>query len=168
MVIDIGQGLGIDEDTLTTVVIDARVVRRELVGSSDPADRVVAALAMGDVPLAASLLHSMDDDRGFRATALRAELAQAQGKHADAVRIYSGLLRDDTLSDIRRATALQHLGKAQLRAGHVHGARRSLRAALDLRRRIGAPPDQIRSSELALAQGATPRDGTGPTVDDAT
>ncbi|MBO1753956.1 tetratricopeptide repeat protein [Allobranchiibius sp. CTAmp26] len=150
MVIDIGQGLGIDEETLTTVVIDAHVVRRELIESSDPADRIVAALAMGQASLAASMLDSLED-RGFRATALRAELAQVQGRYVDATRIYTELLRDSELSDGRRAMALQHLGKAQLRSGHTQGAAASLSAALDLRRAIGAPPDQIRSSEVALA-----------------
>lgn len=164
VVIDIGQGLGIDEDTLATVVLDVDVVRRELEQSEDPADRVVAALATGDTARAATELSAIESP-GFRITALHAELAQAEGRYADAIATYELMLaelqpdapvphgpsrHDSDRRDARRATVLQHLGKAQWRAGDGAAAVRHLQAALQLRRTIGAPRDQLQSSQLAL------------------
>lgn len=45
---------------------------------------------------------------------------------------------------------LQHLGKAQWRAGNGTAAVVNLEAALGFRRAIGAPQDQFESSQLAL------------------
>lgn len=149
MVIDIGHGLAIDEATLQTVVIDAEIVQRDLVESSDPADRVVAALAMNDVQLAAGELASMTD-AGFRRSALTAELAQAERRYDDAISIYRRLLDNPQLTDARRATALQHLGKALWRSGASEEALGFLTRARDLRLDLGSPADQIRSSELAV------------------
>lgn len=68
--------------------------------SEDPADRAVAALAMGNTTLAAAQLSAVESP-GFRITALGAELAQAERRYADAIAIYELMLHDLRAADPR-------------------------------------------------------------------
>ena len=154
MALDIGNGLAVDEWTLKTVVLDAEAVKRELVDSDNPADRVVAALAMNDVRLAAAELASITDE-GFWTSALTAELARAECRYAEAISIYRRLLDDPQLTGTRRATAMQHMGKTLWWSGEPQEALDILIRARDLRRKLGSPADLIRSSEMAVDRVAS-------------
>ena len=110
MAIDIGQGLGVNKKAPDMVVVDQQVMHRDLLELDNPADRVVAALVMGDTARATVELGS-SGQLGFQGSVLTAELAQAEGRYADAVVMYAAILGGPALSDPRRAVAMQHLGK---------------------------------------------------------
>lgn len=85
----------------------------------------------------------------WRLHALLADAWRDQGRTDEAEAVFRRLLLDDAPGP-RRATLLQHLGKTLFTAGRVAEAAACFRDALSLRRREGAPPDLIASSQLAV------------------
>ena len=152
--LDIGNGLGIDPLSLRTVVLDETAFSAGPGGSTDPADRLLAALVTGRLDDAQELADElMAGGAGFRVRALAADVLSARGDHAAAIAAYRRLTAE-SLHTPREAIARQHLGKAFFTAGEWQAALVQFGAALRLREDSGAPADQLASSRLASARVA--------------
>lgn len=84
---------------------------------------------------------------------LRAQVLHFQGKLADAIAELTVCVDESEAHDwtALRAVALQNRGKVSFEAGDLTEALNDFHTAADLRRRLGAPEDQLEASRLAIA-----------------
>lgn len=80
-----------------------------------------------------------------------AHVHQWRGEYAVSDALFAELLAAAGLPDRTRAFTLQHAGRNAFDQGRWAEAERLFAAALEIRRRIGAPGDQLASSRDALA-----------------
>ena len=91
---------------------------------------------------------------------LRAQVLQFQGKVAEATAEFTVCVDEARIHDwtALEAVALQHRGKALFEAGELDDALRDFHAAVDIRRRLGAPDDQIEACLIAITVTESFRD----------
>ncbi|GAB2520328.1 hypothetical protein GCM10027064_17330 [Microbacterium petrolearium] len=153
-------GWHIDPDTLLPVIDDLAVFREA--HADDPAREALVSLWSGDPAEAERRIRADVADAGSRrARALLADCAGDQGRHADAIRMYDGLVAE-TVGTPQEAVMRQHLGKAHFVAGDLAAALREFTLALELRKRAGAPAELIGSSQLAVDRAAELLRGSTP------
>jgi len=146
--IDIGNGLAIDRETAEMVVVDRARLESGLARSSDPCDRAVAAMVTGCTGAARKELEGTAPS--LRRNALLAEVSRLEGDPDGAVNLLEQVLDSYEPQGLRLAVVLQHLAKAEYASGRHADAVAHLNEALALRRELGAPPDQVASTELML------------------
>lgn len=146
--IHIGSGLAIDTETAEMVVVDRTRLESELGHSPDPCDRAVAAMVTGCTQAARQELEGAA--LSLRRDALLAEVARLEGDPDGAVDLLQELLDSHEPEGPRRAVILQHLAKAEHAGGRHADAVAHLNEALVLRRELGAPANQVASTELML------------------
>lgn len=146
--IHIGNGLAIDTATAEMVIVDRARLESELGHSTDPCDRAVAAMVTGCTQAARKALEATAPS--LRRNALLAEVARLEGDPDRAVDLLQDVLDSYEPLGLRLAVILQHLAKAEHASGRHADAVAHLNEALLLRRELGAPPDQVASTELML------------------
>lgn len=83
---------------------------------------------------------------------LRAQVLLYQGKLAEAAAELTVCVEEAHLHEwaALEAAALQHRGKVRFEAGELGDAAADFHAAVDIRRRLGAPDDQIEACLIAI------------------
>lgn len=168
----------VDDATLREVLVDpeAAAARVEALAAEDDAasvaERTGLLLILGRLDEAEELARAAvdraragGDSHGVAAARVRlGAVLQRRGRTDDAEAELAAALADaGRLADERlRAFALQQRGIGRFEDGRLRDAERDVTAALQVLRRIGAPVDEIESSEQAVAatvRRALRRDG---------
>lgn len=143
-----GPGWHLDGTTLRPVLDDVEAFRSA--HREDPAVEALVALWTGDADTAEQLLLATAGVRESpRLRALLADAWRDQGRTAEAVTAYEGLVAEAAGTG-REAVLHQHLGKALLAAGRTSEALTAFEHALRLRVEQGAEASLVASSEVAV------------------